>query len=106
LAAATMAEKCPLNLQAQLTEGWNSASLSPRYPLMEGIGNLLWASLERQPEPFLYQIDAIKPRVRLRQKLELRPLVLRQMLWVFEQDIAEILHCIYTTCCEIQRLWA
>lgn len=99
-----------LDFLAQFLKHGDSAPLGPGHPFGKGTGDLIRASLEGQTQIFLEEVGPIEFGIGLGKKLQLGLLVIRQMLRVFEQGIANVFYrlCLFLlrrlTLCRPARL--
>ena len=84
--------KVAFDFLAQLAEHGDPAPLGPGHPLGERTGDLIRPGLESQTKILFEQVGTVELRIGPGQELQLGLLIFREMLRVFEQDIAQILH--------------
>ena len=80
--------KVAFDFLAQLAEHGDPAPLGPGHPLGERSGDLIRPGLESQTKILFEQVGTVELRIGPGQELQLGLLIFREMLRVFEQDIA------------------
>ena len=80
--------KVAFDFLAQLAEHGDPAPLGPGHPLGERTGDLIRPGLESQTKILFEQVGTVELRIGPGQELQLGLLIFREMLRVFEQDIA------------------
>lgn len=80
--------KVAFDFLAQLAEHEDPAPLGPGHPLGERSGDLIRPGLESQTKILFEQVGTVELRIGPGQELQLGLLIFREMLRVFEQDIA------------------
>lgn len=84
--------KVAFDFHTQLAEHGDPASLGPGHPLGERSGDVIRSGLESQTNILFEQVGTIEFRIGLSEELQLGLLIYREMLWIFEQGVAEVLH--------------